>query len=142
MILNMPKISSYQIQSICPIYERFKPLSQGDVLRAVSLTVSVNGNALIYLVCEDDGGAYSAWFENPNDNYIERIDAVFRDTATRTEAGYECCRHGMFDQYVFTVDSFLDNDDGPVYNSVEYELFLKAHQIFETLLWSFPKTTE
>lgn len=127
------KINSYHIEQVNPVY------SADNKLLGVKLRVLINSEQTGWLVCEGRGGAMTLWEQDPGEAYEDLMHELWNASIDRAEPGYATEQVGIYDQYIFPVEScvYFDRlEEQIAQTEYEQELWFKANQIYETFSWS------
>lgn len=123
---KLDRINSYEVLNQWLIVGSYK---------VVCLELTVNNWQKAWLTCEAAGGACVLWYEDPSDDYEDRMCAIWNMTEQNIDegrSGYITEPAGAYDQWIFPVDNITD-DEGMGRNSVENELYIFAAQLSEML---------
>lgn len=110
----------------CRRIDNYEVLNQwliiGYKIKAVCLELSINNGQKAYLTCETLGGAVVLWYENPTDDYEDRMSLIWNLTDQKRGIGYITEPAGAFDQWIFPVETLTD-DEGIGQTDAENELY-------------------
>ena len=125
ILIDNGPVGTAQVYPVCKRIEDYEVLDQWLIVgsfNAVCLYLAINNGQRAYLTCEGNGGAVVLWFENPSDDYEDRMSLIWNLTEQKHGVGYVTEPAGAFDQWIFPADNITD-DDGIGQNAVEQELY-------------------
>lgn len=133
----------FRFKQLCPKCKQidsYKLLNQWIILgynqRIVCLYLAINNGQRAYLTCEASGGAVVLWFENPSDDYEDRLSYIWNLTDMAGEqghVGYVTEPAGAFDQWIFPVDNIVDDECDIAKTEAERELYQFAYTLADML---------
>lgn len=125
--LVYPKLDRIQEYKIIDLW-----LIAGYTSKTVCLYLAINNDQRAYLTCEGSGGAVVLWYEDPSNNYEDRMSLIWNLTEQKHGAGYITEPAGAFDQWIFPVDTITEDDDFGR-TDAENELYQFIAQLAEML---------
>ena len=136
-ILTDEVVGNKQFYPKCKQIDSYELINQwlirGYKSNILCLQLAINNGYRAYLTCEASGGAVVLWFENPSDDYEDRMSLIWNLTDQKRGVGYVTEPAGAYDQWIFPADNIVEDDCDIARTEAERDLYQFAYTLADML---------